>query len=183
MEWVLYEELLEQFDWKYLKELLKSHAEEKNLSDSTFVYVQWIRKYIRENRFRSMVFIYLQQSCYTLLFVTLGLTNIGKTPEKLLLCVISKRKPKSLKFICSCLENSIEFSAGVLQDHILRIFFNVLANQGFLRDQGILSLESVQEFYRSIIAKPEPASMRMIHLLDLCSQFGYQEVDYQPVIT
>ena len=61
--------------------------------------------------------------------------------------------------------------------------FNVLANQGFMRDQGILSLESVQLFYELIGEEPQNSSMRKTHLLTFCNQIGYHELDYQPVIT
>ena len=60
--------------------------------------------------------------------------------------------------------------------------FNVLTNQGFLRDQGILSMESVQLFYGLIGEEPRNAIMGMTHLLTFCNQSGYHEVDYQPVI-
>ena len=73
--------------------------------------------------------------------------------------------------------------AGEIQRHITRNVFNVLANQGFLRDQGILSLESVQEFYDVINEEPKHAHMRMTHLLTFCIQPGYHELEYQPVIT
>ena len=61
--------------------------------------------------------------------------------------------------------------------------FNVLVNGGFLRDQGILSLETVQEFYEIIEENPKTASMRKTHLLTFCNRPGYHELDYQPVIT
>ena len=61
--------------------------------------------------------------------------------------------------------------------------FNILANEGFLRDQGILSLESVQEFYKIIQQEPRNATMRVTNLLDFCNQPGFNEPDYLPVIT
>ena len=60
--------------------------------------------------------------------------------------------------------------------------FNVLGKSGFLRDQGILSLESVQEFYRLIGREPAPATITISNLLDLCHRSGYHELTYQPVI-
>ena len=65
----------------------------------------------------------------------------------------------------------------------MRNVFNVLANEGFLRGQGILSLESVQEFYKTIEEAPEDATMRMKNLLDFCNQTGYHELSSKPVIT
>ena len=75
------------------------------------------------------------------------------------------------------------FSAGEIQGHIIRNAFNVLANKGFLRDQGILSLESVQKFYKIIEEEPKSATLRVANVLDFCNQFGHHELDYQPVIT
>ena len=65
----------------------------------------------------------------------------------------------------------------------MKNLFNVLVNQGFLRDQGILSLETVQELYKIIQEEPKPATVRVTHLLTFCYQTGYHELDYQPVIT
>ena len=73
--------------------------------------------------------------------------------------------------------------AGEYQIHITRNVFNVLGNRGFLRDQGILSLESVQEFYKIIDEEPRDASKRVANLLYFCSQAGYHELSYKPVIT
>ena len=61
--------------------------------------------------------------------------------------------------------------------------FNVLANGGFLRDQGVLSLESVQEFYNIIDEEPLPATMRAMDVLDFCYQHEYKKPNYRPVIT
>ena len=60
--------------------------------------------------------------------------------------------------------------------------FNVLGHGGFLRDQGILCLESVQMFYKKIEQEPSPASMIITNLLDICDEPGYHELYYQPVI-
>ena len=73
--------------------------------------------------------------------------------------------------------------AGENQQHITRNAFNVLANEGFLRDQGILSLESVQKFYQIIKEEPSNASMMIKNLLSFCNQLGYNELGHQPVIT
>ena len=58
----------------------------------------------------------------------------------------------------------------------------MLGNEGFLRDQGILSLESVQQFYTAIEQEPERARVRVSNLLDFCPRTGYHKLDYQPVI-
>ena len=73
-------------------------------------------------------------------------------------------------------------SAGDSQAHITRNAFNVLGNEGFLRDQGILNLESVQEFYKTIQQDPVPASVKVENLLAFCDQPGYNEPDFLPVI-
>ena len=65
---------------------------------------------------------------------------------------------------------------------MLKNVFNVLGNEGFLRDQGILSLESTQLFFEKIEQQPVPASIRILNLLDFCGQSGYHEPSYQPVI-
>ena len=75
-------------------------------------------------------------------------------------------------------------SAGENQLHVIRNVFNVLGNHGFLRDQGVLTLETVQEFYRLIREKPKPASMKVSKLLDFCPpSVEICELDNQPVIT
>ena len=73
--------------------------------------------------------------------------------------------------------------AGENQNHILENAFNVLAYEGFLRDQGILTLESVQKFYEAIEKEPEIATLKTPNLLDVCSELGSHELLYQPVIT
>ena len=46
-----------------------------------------------------------------------------------------------------------------------------------------MSLESVQEFYKSIGEEPKNASLRVTQLLAFCNQTGFHKLDYQPVIT
>ena len=46
-----------------------------------------------------------------------------------------------------------------------------------------MSLEAVQEFYKKIGEEPINASMGETFLLDFCNQFGFNELDYFPVIT
>ena len=65
---------------------------------------------------------------------------------------------------------------------MLKNVFNVLGNEGFLRDQGVLTLESVRVFYQKIEQQSVPASIRTQNLLDFCSESGYHEPAYQPVI-
>ena len=74
-------------------------------------------------------------------------------------------------------------SAGDYQLHMTRNVFNVLGNGGFLRDQGILTLESVQEFYKIMGEEPRDATKIVSNLLDFCSQPGYRELPHKPVIT
>ena len=65
----------------------------------------------------------------------------------------------------------------------MKNLFNVLANPGFLRDQGILSLESVQAFYSAIEEERKDAFLSTTDLLVFCYQPGYHKLDYQPVIS
>ena len=73
-------------------------------------------------------------------------------------------------------------SPGDDQSHIVKHAFKVLANEGFLRDKGILSLESVQKFYTIIDQEPD-ATMRVANLLDLCDQPGFNYLEFLPIIT
>ena len=67
---------------------------------------------------------------------------------------------------------------------MIRNVFNVLGNHGFLRDQGVLTLETVQEFYRLIREKPRSAIVKVSNLLDFCPpSVEFCELDNQPVIT
>ena len=67
---------------------------------------------------------------------------------------------------------------------MIRNVFNVLGNHGFLRDQGVLTLEVVQQFYRLIREKPKPASVKVSNLLEFCPPTSdICELDDQPVIT
>ena len=80
-----------------------------------------------------------------------------------------------------------EFStklAGENQLHVIKNVFNVLANHGFLRDQGVLTLQVVQHFYAMIREKPEPATIKVSTLLDVCEpSANFRELENQPVIT
>ena len=79
-----------------------------------------------------------------------------------------------------------QFLAGKNQQHIIANAFNVLANKGFLRDQGILTLEIVQEFYRLIRSKPRNAKMIKEKLLSYCSRTPIQTDiiwQHRPVMT
>ena len=92
--------------------------------------------------------------------------------------------PKTLKREYSLL-NLIKttFPASEFQNHFLTNAFNILVNGGFLRDQGILSIESVQTFYKFLGQEPEEASLRVANVLDFCNQLGFHELDYHPVVT
>ena len=61
--------------------------------------------------------------------------------------------------------------------------FNVLGYAGFLRGQGVLTLEVVQEFYRLIGEKPKPATTKVSNLLDFCPTSRYCDLETQPVIS
>ena len=70
------------------------------------------------------------------------------------------------------------------QGHVFYNAFNVLANEGFLRDdQGILTLESIQTFYESINQKPKRATLETPDLHDICNKFGFHKLCPQPVIS
>ena len=75
------------------------------------------------------------------------------------------------------------YSAGDYQVHVIKNVFNVLGNAGFFRDQGILSLGSVQNFYEKIEEEPRNATQRVSNLLDFCDQPGHHELPHKPVIT
>ena len=74
-------------------------------------------------------------------------------------------------------------SAGDYQIHLIKNVFNILSNRGFFRNQGILSLESVQEFYKIIEEEPKNARKGVKSVLDFCNQSGYHDLPYKPVIT
>ena len=77
------------------------------------------------------------------------------------------------------------FSADEEQRHFVHNAFNVLTNEGFLRDQqGVQSLEVVQEFYKIIKEKPRRATQVAKDLESLCGSIpGKFTLDYQAVIT
>ena len=77
-----------------------------------------------------------------------------------------------LKSSISFTENSP--SAGENQDHIIENAVNVLANDGFLRGQGILTLESVQEFYKMVEQEVKRATLITANLLVICNEIGSQ---------
>ena len=52
-----------------------------------------------------------------------------------------------------------------------------------MRDQGILTLESVQNFYQAIGQEAERATPRTPNLLAICTELGFHELLHQPVIT
>ena len=75
------------------------------------------------------------------------------------------------------------FLAGQEQRHYIYNTFNVLANQGFLRDQqGIQTLEVVQRFYEITKLKPIKAKKVELDILDVCPT-GHCVHSNQAVIT
>ena len=75
----------------------------------------------------------------------------------------------------------LKISDGVEQQHLLRNAFNVLSNEGFLRDkQGVLTLEVVQIFYRIINEQPRNATLVVE---DLNNFRGKHTLSPKPVIT
>ena len=77
---------------------------------------------------------------------------------------------------------SIQFLAGKNQGHIIENAFNVLGNEGFLRNQGILTLESVQKFYKIMKHELKRATMIISNLLEICNEDGSHELSPRPVI-
>ena len=71
------------------------------------------------------------------------------------------------------------FSAGL--DQLQDVFgaFEVLVNEGFLHDQGVLTLEAVQMFYELILEEPERAIMIEEKLVDFCQSNSDEN---QPVV-
>ena len=58
--------------------------------------------------------------------------------------------------------------------------FQILVNDGFLHDQGVLTLEAVQLFYELILEEPERAVLIEEKLVDFCRSKKYE---IQPVVT
>ena len=67
--------------------------------------------------------------------------------------------------------------------HIIENAFNVLGKPGFLRDQGIMTLEVVQNFYKLIREKPTHATVKVSRLLDFCTAVGHCKLKTLPIIT
>ena len=73
------------------------------------------------------------------------------------------------------------FSAGEEQRHFVENAFNVLVNEGFLRDlQGAQTLEVVQKFYEIINEPMGRATTVKKDLMDFCGKYTLL---YQAVIT
>ena len=51
------------------------------------------------------------------------------------------------------------YLAGPDQRHSVYNAFEILVNDGFLHDQGVLTLEAVQKFYEEILEQPEEATL------------------------
>ena len=93
--------------------------------------------------------------------------------------------PKTLngKFLKTEFFFSIPISAGPEQRHFVQNAFNVLVNEGFLRDQqGVQTLEVVQKFFEII---QKPMSKATMVKLDLNTFFpvGKFTLDHQAVMT
>ena len=58
--------------------------------------------------------------------------------------------------------------------------FQVLTNDGFLHDQGVLTLEAVQKFYEEILKKPKEATLKEERFIDLCRSMKQR---VHPVVT
>ena len=61
--------------------------------------------------------------------------------------------------------------AGVEQQHFVHNAFNILVNEGFLRNQqGVQTLEVVQKFYAIINEKPRKATMEEKCMYEFCKK-------------
>ena len=73
--------------------------------------------------------------------------------------------------------------AGPEQRHFVHNAFNILVNEGFLREeQGVYTLEAVQKFFEIINEKPRKATMEIKDLETFCPP-GVFTLKYQAVIT
>ena len=61
-----------------------------------------------------------------------------------------------------------EFEAGVDQTQDVFNAFEVLTNDGFLHDQGVLTLEAVQKFYQEILEEPQEVTLVKEKFIDRC---------------
>ena len=89
--------------------------------------------------------------------------------------------PKTLKGKFTILNLSLLYvKAGDEQRHLVRNAFNILINEGFLRNkQGVQTLEAVQKFHEIIKEPMRQANMKVKDLKSFC-QAG---LNYQPVMT
>ena len=70
---------------------------------------------------------------------------------------------------------------GVEQQHFVHNAFNILVNEGFLRDQqGVQTLEVVQKFYKIINERPRKAIMVKKCMYEFCKK---QSLEHHAVIT
>ena len=72
------------------------------------------------------------------------------------------------------------FLAGPGQRHDVYNAFEILVNDGFLHDQGVLTLEAVQKFYEEIFEYPEEATLIEADLLEFCHS---EKSQFRPVVT
>ena len=73
------------------------------------------------------------------------------------------------------------FSGFADQAHNIPNAFNVLFHEGFLYGQGVLTLEAVQKFYKTISETPRKADLVVKELIGLCPP-GKEVQLYQAVI-
>ena len=71
-------------------------------------------------------------------------------------------------------------SAGEEQKHMVENAFNVLLNEGFLRNQqGVQSLEVVQKFYEVIQEPIRRATLVKKDLMDFCVKYELPNEDFE----
>ena len=75
---------------------------------------------------------------------------------------------KCKKFVQFLSVNHYDLSAGFDQSQDVYNAFEILMNDGFLHDQGVLTLEAVQKFYQEILEEPKEATMAKEKFIDLC---------------
>ena len=68
--------------------------------------------------------------------------------------------------------------------HCVDNFFKILINKGFLRDEGICTLEAIQKFYTLIEENPRTSGYKvnLDSLLDFCPPGQSSGKEYNPVV-
>ena len=77
----------------------------------------------------------------------------------------------------------LNISDGSEQQHSVPNAFKTLENKGFLRNEGLNTLEAVQMFYKAICEEPMKPKCEEIDLLEFCKTDPSSYGDYQPVVT